>query len=75
LINVGSKLTFFVWWRRVDFRVKVVRADTVDDGGFLYEELRSVIDEDIPLNGQDKSDEEKSPSVVDELLPDRIWEF
>jgi hypothetical protein len=37
-----------------------------------WDELSSVADEHIPFKGQDRSDEAKSPSVVDELLPDGI---
>lgn len=77
LINGGWKLTFFVCCLRVDFRVRVVNADTVDDGGFWWwwERSRSDVDDDVPLYGQEIREEENSPSVVDGLLPDGAWEF
>lgn len=83
LINGGWKLTFFVCWRRVDFRVRVVSADIVVEDGFccccwwwwLCERSRSDVDDDVPLYGQERKDEENSPSVVDGLLPDGGWEF
>ncbi len=78
LIDDGWKLTFFVCCRRVDFRVRVVRADIVDDDGFwwwLCERSRSDVDDDVPLYGQERNDEENSPSVVDGLLPDGGCEF
>lgn len=53
----------------VDFRVKVVNAETVDDGGGCFcEEGKSTADRD----GPERSEEENSPSVVDELVPDPI---
>ncbi len=84
LINGGWKLTFFICWRRVDFRVRVVRADIADEDEFwwwwwwwwwLCERSRSDVDDDVPLYGQDRKDEENLPSVVDGLLTDGGWEF
>ena len=80
LINGGWKLTFFVCCcRRGDFLVRVVNADTVDDGGFCWWDWwgrsRSDVDDDVPLYGHERRDEENSPSVVDGLLPDGAWEF
>ena len=69
-MTAGSKLTFFAGFRRVDFRVRVVKAETVDDGGF-DDDGSSVVDPDAPpCSGQDINDDENSPSVVDELLPE-----
>ena len=75
LVTAGSKLTFFAGFRRVDFRVSVVKAETVDDGGF-DDDGSSVVDPDAPpCSGQESSDDENSPSVVDELLPEGSVEF
>ncbi len=66
LIDDGWKLTFFICWRRVDFRVRVVSADIVDDDDFwwwwLCERSRSDVDDDVPLYGHERNDEENSPS-------------
>lgn len=78
LINAGWKLTFFVGWRRFDFRVRVIKPETVDDDdgfGWLCKRSRSDVDDDSPLYGHERSEEENSPSVVDGLVPDRGWEF
>lgn len=53
----------------MDFRVRVVRAETVDDG------WKSDEDDEFPFNGQESNDEENSPSVVDGLVPDVAGEF
>ena len=61
----GWKLTFFPVGRRTDFRVRVETADDEHGFGWLCKRSRSDVDDDSPLYGQERSEEEYSPSVVD----------